>query len=1137
MELRSKSNSSELVRLLGKQGTGQASVGDQAGHGHMYWKTEQHLKLKSSKRRIRRKNRAAALNRNPNTRNDSKKAKILRLKLGTWNVRTMTPGITDDLRTIEDARKTAVIDIELNRLKFDIVALQETRLADSGFIKEKNFTFYWKGNESHEKREHGVGFAVRNTLLRMIEPPHGGTERLLTLCLSTTNGKVNLVSAYAPTNCSPEEAKDAFYEELSALIQTIPKEEKLILMGDFNARVGSDSTAWPNCIGKFGIGNMNENGQRLLELCTLFNMCITNTYFQINPKHRVSWRHPRSKLWHQLDLVITKKFQLHDVLCTRSFHSADCDTDHSLVGCKAHLKPKKIHRSKPPGKPRIDITKTKNPELEKAFSDKLEETLPNIPEGNAQQKWNFLEKAIYSSAMDVFGKKNNKNQDWFNANSDKMSPLIKRKQKALLKHKQNPSPESATALRQARSDTRKMAKKCSNEYWQNLCHNIQLAADTGNIKGVYEGIKTVLGPTPKKTAPLKNTKGEIIKDKTQQLDRWVEHYCDIYSRETKVTSNALDQIDQQPCMLELDATPTREELHEAIDALPTGKSPGLDGIPAEAIKAAKGTLSDYLLDLLHQCWIEGQVPQEMRDSNIITLYKNKGDRSDCNNYRGISLLSIVGKCFARIVLKRLQILAEEVYPESQCGFRPGRSTIDMIFSIRQLQERCREQRQPLFIAFIDLTKAFDLVSRDGLFKILCKIGCPPTLLSIIKSFHDNMYGTIQFDGENSKPFNIRSGVKQGCVLAPTLFGIFFSIMLKHAFKAATEGIYMYTRSDGSLFNITRLKAKTRVHQILVRDLLFADDAAVVAHSEQDLQGQMDKISTACKEFGLTISIKKTEVMVQGTESTPEIKLNDHVLNVVESFTYLGSTISNDLSYNKELNRRIGLACTTFGKLTKRVWENRKLTNRTKASVYSACVLSTLLYGSETWTLYTSQEKRLNTFHMKCLRKINGISWKDFVTNSEVLEKANLDSIPTILKQKRLRWLGHVARMEDGRLPKDMLFGDLSTGSRPRGRPCLCYRHICKQDLRSVGLDANTWQKSAADRTKWRQKIRDGLKDHESTLRHTAAEKRSKRKASNSGTETKNTNCPDLHTTNFHCTNCGRDCHSRIGLYSHSRKCV
>ena len=150
---------------------------------------------------------------------------------------------------------------------------------------------------------------------------------------------------------------------------------------------------------------------------------------------------------------------------------------------------------------------------------------------------------------------------------------------------------------------------------------------------------------------------------------------------------------------------------------------------------------------------------------------------------------------------KLRVLAGRIYPESQCGFRAKRTTIDMIFSLRQLQESCREQGKPLYVAFIDLTKAFDLVNRDGRFKILAKISCPPTLLGIVKSFHDNMKETVLYDDATFDPFNILSGVKQGCVLVPTLFGIFFATLLKHAFGKSTEGIYLQTRSDGNLFKL------------------------------------------------------------------------------------------------------------------------------------------------------------------------------------------------------------------------------------------------------------------------------------------------------------------------------------------------
>ena len=235
-----------------------------------------------------------------------------------------------------------------------------------------------------------------------------------------------------------------------------------------------------------------------------------------------------------------------------------------------------------------------------------------------------------------------------------------------------------------------------------------------------------------------------------------------------------------------------------------------------------------------------------------------------NNYRGISLRSIVGKVFDRFILIRLQKLAEGIYPESQCGFRAERSTIDMIFSLRQLQEKCREQHIPSTSLSLISLKAFDLVSRDGLFKVLPKIGCPPKLQSMIESFLPDTKGTLPINGSLSETFEIRSGVKQGCVLAPMLFGSFFGLLLKHALDTTTEGIYFRTRSDGRLFNLARLRANTKVRNDIIRDMLFADDAAVATHTQEEFQSLTDCFSQACKDFGLTISLKKTNVLGQDT---------------------------------------------------------------------------------------------------------------------------------------------------------------------------------------------------------------------------------------------------------------------------------
>ena len=243
----------------------------------------------------------------------------------------MCPGISDDLQQVNDRRKTAIIDRELTRLDVSIAALQETRLASSGCLKEENFTFFWKGKEPEEPLLYGVGFAVKNSLLDSVEPPTGGNERILSIRLATAAGFAHIFSIYAPTLGASEDIKEHFYDEFDSLIGKIPKVEPLILLGDFNARVGSDHQSWPSCIGHHGTGRMNDNGQRLLELCSFHGLCITNTFFQSKHQQKVSWKHPRSHKWHQLDLVIVRHSALNNVLATRSYRSADCDPDHAMV--------------------------------------------------------------------------------------------------------------------------------------------------------------------------------------------------------------------------------------------------------------------------------------------------------------------------------------------------------------------------------------------------------------------------------------------------------------------------------------------------------------------------------------------------------------------------------------------------------------------------------------------------------------------------------------------------------------------------------------------------------------------------------------------------------------------------------------
>ena len=244
---------------------------------------------------------------------------------------------------------------------------------------------------------------------------------------------------------------------------------------------------------------------------------------------------------------------------------------------------------------------------------------------------------------------------------------------------------------------------------------VQQAADSHNAKLFFSALKTIYGPTTSGCSPLLSSDGKtLIKDQAGLLERWTEHFSSLLNRPSSVSQIALSQIPQNPVITDLDEPPSLDEVQKAINQTSSGRASGKDSIPAEIYKTAGPDALNAFHDILLDIWEKEAMPDDFRDALIVALYKNKGNRADCGNYRGISLLSIAGKIFARVILNRLITVSEQNLPEAQCGFRPGRSTVDIIFALRQLQEKCIEQNKPLYSVFIDLTKAFDVVKREAL---------------------------------------------------------------------------------------------------------------------------------------------------------------------------------------------------------------------------------------------------------------------------------------------------------------------------------------------------------------------------------------------------------------------------------------
>ena len=280
--------------------------------------------------------------------NSKKKPRIVPLTFGVWNVRTLLDRDDAD----RPQRKTALVGKELARYNIDIAALSENRLAGKGELYERGsgYTFVWSGRGSEERREAGVGFAVKTALVgKLAGPPNGVNDRLMTMKLPVPFGRhVTIISTYAPTMTNSDEVKFKFYQEVHSAFAAVPKADKLIIRGDFNARVGSDNVSWDGVIGEYGVGHCNSNGLLLLQTCAKHELLITNKVFRLPTQNRTSWMHPRSKHWHLIDYVIVRKRDRQDVRVTQSMCGADCWTDHRLIVTKLNIRvqPKRQEGSK-----------------------------------------------------------------------------------------------------------------------------------------------------------------------------------------------------------------------------------------------------------------------------------------------------------------------------------------------------------------------------------------------------------------------------------------------------------------------------------------------------------------------------------------------------------------------------------------------------------------------------------------------------------------------------------------------------------------------------------------------------------------------------------------------------------------------
>ncbi len=373
----------------------------------------------------------------------------------------------------------------------------------------------------------------------------------------------------------------------------------------------------------------------------------------------------------------------------------------------------------------------------------LAENLNKIPEESTD--WPALRQAIYKAALEALGQLRTHHQDWFGSNSAEIQSLLKAKHEARKALLSCPgSPTLITSFTAARAETQRALRIMENTWWVQKSQEIQNLADCNNIQGFYDALKALYGPRKRAIVPVRSADGStLFKDRHEILARWANHFESFFNHTNPADLHILDNLPDLLPTKHLDTPPLYSELRQAIAGLKNNKCAGPDGIPAEVFKHGGYILTRRLHLLIQNIWEYGTLPQDWKDANIVVIYKQKGDRAVCGNSRGISLLSIAGKVLAKIMLSRLvEHISEAVLPETQCGFRKSRSTTDMVFVLRQLMEKSREQNKDLYVAFIDLSKAFDTINRELLWKNFSKLGVPPKFLSILRQLHDGMQARV-----------------------------------------------------------------------------------------------------------------------------------------------------------------------------------------------------------------------------------------------------------------------------------------------------------------------------------------------------------------------------------------------------------
>lgn len=966
---------------------------------------------------IQSNGRASQVVSQQNPYNSEKTTALQHLRVATWNVQSMY-----------ESGKTHNIIKEMSRLKIDVLGVSETHWPSSGQCDTLKYKVYYSGNNTAHHRN-GTAIIVAPHINSAVKSCTPHSDRMMLLQIQATPVDINIIQIYAPTADKDEATIEEFYEQLEILMKMTKKHEVTLVMGDFNAKVGKGKV--DDVVGNFGLGVRNDRGDRLIRFCQEHSLMLSNTIFKLPNRRIYTWRAPGDSpdniIRNQIDYIAVPTRYKNVIKASKTYPGADVCTDHNPVVCKMVLRVKRLEKKAHNNA--IDIKNLSNPETEQKVREQLKKKVKDINDNTSdiREKWEKTREAIQKTCATFLKRDKQAKTEWITEEIiDMMDERRKYKNKNGVKY------------RQIHNIIRTKIREAKERWLSDKCREIEQCEKKYDSYNMHKKIKELTRKQGfnKTSNSIMDSSGNLISDPADIMKTWKNYVENLF------TSNRNDvhitrEGETGPSIL-------KSEVKDSILALKNNKTPGPDNVHCEILKILCKTdeiFLNNLTELFNNIYDSGQFPEDWLQSTFIAIPK-KPNAKLCDQHRLISLINHVTKSFTKIIHKRIYNKCEANISRSQFGFRKALGTREAIFGLQVLVQRCRDVNKDAYLCFVDFKKAFDTVNHEQLLNILQKTDIDDKDVKIMASLYWGQTARVRVGNEFTELAEIKRGVRQGCILSPLLFNIYSEEIFKKSLENAKEGI----RINGELTNNIR----------------YADDTVILASSIEELQQIMERVNVASEEYGISLNFSKTKWMLISKRQQPppqQLRIQNQLINQVESYIYLGTTVTAEWMQSTEIRARIEQARAAFNNM-KRLFTSKDLSLPLKIRLVKCYVFPVLLYGAEAWTLTEALMKKLEAFEMWVYRRILRISWTEHTTNQEVTRRIGKEKeVASTIKQRKLEYLGHILRHEKYRLLQLILQGKIDSKRGPGRR-----RHSWLQNLRQwFGLTSAELFRSAVNK--------------------------------------------------------------------------